>query len=164
MLISGKCKWILCVLGPLLAAGCAGPSAAALELIDVARKGITLASETQQNQYAALIDQYQGHIAALDAAFDSDAKLAEAGQISTAAGQAVPLTARWVIEARKGYIAARDALSRQIQAAELAHRTNQDNLQAADESLEMAAVLILQQMDIHESIKSKVLSIRENAR
>ncbi len=164
MAISRKYKWVLCAVGLLLAAGCAGPSAAALELIGVARMGISMASEAQENQHAALIGQYRGHIAALDAAFDNDAKLAEAGQIRTAAGQAVPLTARWVIEARKGYIAARDAMSRQIQASELAHRTNRDNLQAADESLETAAALILQQMRIHESIKNKVLRIRENAR
>jgi len=164
MRISRKCRWVMCVTAVLPWAGCAGPSAAALELIDAARKGITLARQAQENQHAALISQYRGRLASLDAAFDGDVKLAEAGRITTPGGQAVPLTARWVIEARKGYIAARDALSRQIQAAELAHRTNLENLKAAEESLQMAAGLILRQMNIHESIKTKVLSIRENAR
>jgi len=59
------------------------------------------------------------------------------------------------IAARQGYAAARNLLAEQIRAAEGAHAVRLDNLQAADEALEMASQLVVIQWSVSEKIKQQ---------
>ena len=148
----------------LLLGGCAAPPAT-LELIAVARRALVEAKETQAAQHAELLQHIEAQQAAMDAAFDADVTLAAAGGITDARGQPVPFTPRWVISARRGYIAARDELAGQIRQAEAAHAVRQDNLAAADEALDMASQLIVAQWNIAERLKTLLLTAqRSNAR
>jgi len=122
---------------------------ATLDLIAVARAGLADARQAQQQSHEALLRQFVQQQAALDAAFDADVRLAEAGAIRDAQGQPVALDARWVIAARKGYVAARDATARQASDAQAVHATRQDNLAAADEALQMAWTLIVEQQGLN---------------
>ncbi len=137
--------------------GCTG-APATLELIAVARRALTEAKETQAAQHAQLLQQIAAQQAALDAAFDADVTLAAAGGITDAQGQAVQFSPQWVISARRGYIAARDALGDQVRAAEAAHTVHQDNLTAAEEALDMASELIVAQSSVTERLKTVLLA------
>jgi len=139
--------------------GCAAPTAT-LELITVARKGILSAQESQAAQHAEIVERLKAQTAALDSAFDADVRLAAAGQIAKPDGRPVELTVDWIISARKGYVAARDLLSEQIRSAEAAHVAGQDNLKAADEALEMASQLTVQQWNIAERIKQHLIAVQ----
>jgi len=140
-------------------AGCAAPSAT-LDLITVARKGIASARESQAAQHAEIIERLKAQTAALDSAFDADVRLAAAGQITKPDGRPVELSVDWIISARKGYVAARDLLAEQIRSAEVAHVARQDNLKAADEALEMASQLTVQQWNIAERIKQHLMAVQ----
>ena len=137
--------------------GCAAPSAT-LELVTVARRAITDAKSVQASQHDELLRQMESQQAALDAAFDADVTAAAAGALKDASGQPVPLSADWVISARKGYALARDALAHQMRSAEAAHRVNQDNLAAADEALDLAGQLIVAQWNVTERIKTQLIA------
>jgi len=127
--------------------GCAAPTAT-LELISVARAGLADARAAGQQSHETAMRQFAQQQAALDVAFDADVRLAEAGAIRDAQGNPVAMDARWVIAARKGYVAARDAVAQQAVAAQAAHATRQDNLAAADEALRMALTLIIEQQGL----------------
>ena len=137
----------LCVLValivPALSAGCGAPPAT-MELIAVARQGLADASTLEKSRHTEAVGRLDALKAALDSAFDADARLVEAGKIQDAADKPVPLSAEWVISARRGYAAARDALAQQRRRLEAEHACHLDNLSAADEALEMAGRLILQ--------------------
>lgn len=152
---------VLLLLTTYLAGGCSAPSTT-LDLITVARKGLISARRQADLQHAEIVDRLKGQAAALDSAFDADVKLAAAGQIITPDGKTVAFTPQWVISARKGYIAARDMLADQVRSAEAAHAAGQDNLKVADESLQMASHLIVQQWNVAEQIKQHVLSIQRS--
>jgi hypothetical protein len=156
MVERGRLAAFFLTLGTVLA-GC-NTTAATLDLITVARRGVRLIQEDQNRQSAEIVQQLQRQAAALDSAFDADVKLAAAGQIKSADGKPVQLSPEWVISARKGYAAARDLLAEQIRLAEAAHAKQQDNLRTMDESLERASQLIVQQWAIAEQIKQHVLS------
>ncbi len=66
-----------------------------------------------------------------------------------------------MISARKGYAAARDLLAEQLRSNESAHATRLDNLQAADESLEMATQLIIQQSAIADRVRMQLLEAQK---
>ena len=143
----------------ILLAGCSAPSAT-LDLITVARKGITSAQEAEQANHALLVQRLEAQKSSLDVAFDADVRLAAAGQIKDNAGRPVALTPEWVISARKGYAAARDLTDKQIRSAQTAHATRMDNLRAADESLDMASQLILRQWSVSEKIRQHLINLQ----
>lgn len=148
------CGW-LC----LSAVGCTAPQAT-LDLITVARKGLTDAQEAQARQHAAFLGRVQTQMGSLDVAFDADVKLIAAGGIQDEAGQPLSLTPEWVISARKGYAVARDALADEMRAASAAHAVHQDNLWAADEALEMASQLIVQQWAVSDRIRQALINMQ----
>ena len=86
----------LCVLValivPALSAGCGAPPAT-MELIAVARRGLADASTLEKGRHTAAVGRLAALKAALDSAFDADARLIEAGKIQDAAGKPVPLSA-----------------------------------------------------------------------
>lgn len=139
--------------------GCASPPAA-LELIAVAQKGLTQAQDVENQRHQQELDALAGLQKSLDAAFDSDARLAEAGRIHGPGGQPVALSAEWVISARKGYAAARDALADNRTGLEKAHATHLDNLSAARDSLDLAAQLIVLQSDVSQRVKETLLNLQ----
>jgi tellurite resistance protein len=151
------CKWLLSAL--LALSGCSAPTAT-LDLIGVARRGIAQARRSEQDLHAAQLQRIDARINALDAAFDADVRLAAAGAIRDDEGDPVKLTAEWVIEARKGYAAARDMLAEQARQAAAAHVARDDNLLASDEALEMASRLTVQQWRIAEQIKQQLVSLQ----
>ena len=139
--------------------GCSAPTAT-LDLITVARKGLGMAGQAELEHQAQLTDQLNAQIASLDAAFDADVRLVAAGQIKDAQGGILTLTPEWVISARKGYAAARDLLAGQMRSAEAVHVTRLDNLQAADEALDMASQLIVQQWAVTERIRQELINMQ----
>lgn len=139
--------------------GCSAP-AAALQLIGVARETLAAQRDAQDEMHAERMDGIDSRRAALDAAFDADVRLAAAGGITDAEGNRVRLTPEWIISARKGYAAARDLAAEDAMDAAAAHRTRMDNLRAADEALEMAASLILQQTHVAERIRQHLLTLQ----
>ena len=154
--LSGTLGFLGILLGML--AGCAPP--ATMDLITVARKGLTMAQEAQAARHGDLLGQLNAQAAALDQAFDADVKLAAAGQIKDAEGKTVALTPDWVISARKGYAAARDAVSKQVRAEDALHAAQTDNLKTTDEALDMAGRLIVQQWAIGERIQQEFLNLQ----
>ena len=134
---------LVALIVPALSAGCGAPPAT-MELIAVARQGLADTSTLEKSRHAEAVGRLDALKAALDSAFDADARLIEAGKIQDAAGKPVPLSAEWVISARRGYAAARDALAQQHRHLEAEHACHLDNLSAADEALAMAGTLILQ--------------------
>ncbi len=152
---------LICFAAAAVLGGCGAPTAT-LELITVARKGIADARVGQEGLHAELVRRLGAQSAALDSAFDADARLAEAGQIKDAQGRPVALSAEWVISARRGYAAARDLLAGQIRSAEKTHATRMDNLSAADEALELASQLILSQWAVREQIRRRLLAVRRS--
>ena len=142
--------------------GCAAPSAT-LDLISVARKGLSSARQDAEANHADNIRQLEAQKADLDAAFDADVKLAAAGKLTSADGEPAALSAEWVISARKGYSAARDLIGAQIGSSNSAHQTALDNLDAAAEALDMACELIVSQQNLSQQLKRYVLETQRSA-
>ena len=163
MAASHKAPKIICLLSVLIglsfAAGCGAPPAT-VELISVAQKALADAAEFQSARHAEHLRQLDGTLAALDAAFDADVELAEAGKITDSTGKPVELSAEWVISARKGYAAGRDALAEQRRRLEAAHATHQDNLVAAAEALGLAKDLIIQHSSLSARAKQLLTSLQ----
>lgn len=159
---SGWRAALLCLSLAAAAAGGCSSSAATLELITAARKGINMTRSDDAARHDEDIQRLAAQAASLDAAFDADVKLAAAGQIRDAEGKPLELSADWVISARKGYAAARDMLAEQSRMAEASHRQQQDNLAAADEALEMASQLTVWQSDLSERLKQHLLSVQRS--
>ena len=149
----------LAIIPAIFAMGCS-PPAASLDLITVARQGIAMARQSQQEQNEIIIKQLAAQQAALDAAFDADVRLAASGQIKDAAGKEIGLSSDWVISARKGYIAARDVLSNQIQQSQAATAVRIDNLHASDEALDMASQLIIQQQGLAIKLEQQLINMQ----
>ena len=146
----------------MLPAGCSAPTAT-LDLIGVARKAVALQRDAQRAQHEQIVRHFESQKRALDAAFDADVRLAAAGQITDPAGTPVAMTAEWIISARKGYAAARDIIDGQIASARQANATHTDNLAAADEALDLAGRLIVQQWSVGERIKQNVLDFQRRS-
>lgn len=149
---------LVTLLVPALSAGCGAPPAA-MELIAVARKGLADASTLEKSRHAEALSRLDAQKAALDSAFDADVRLVEAAKIRDAAGKPVPLSAEWVISARRGYAAARDALAEQHRRVQAEHACHLDNLSAADEALGMASRLILQHYALAQRARQIVHSL-----
>ncbi len=150
---------ILSLLFPVLFAGCSSPTAS-LDMISVARKGIRLASEGEAQVHNEILQRLQSQVSALDSAFDVDVRLVAAGQILDANDNPVELSSQWVISARKGYIAARDLTTKQIQLSKAAHVKRLDNLKTSAEALKMASNLIVQQWNVANRIKQHILEVQ----
>lgn len=147
------------LMGLAPATGCQ-PAPATLELIAVTQKALTDAAEAEKENNAELHRRLADSQAALDAAFDADVRLAETGKIAGPASQPVALSAEWVISARKGYAAARDALTEDARRADAVHATRLDNLSAAGEALDMANRLTVLQYSVSERTKELLLTLQ----
>jgi len=150
--------WML-LLSLLLAGtlvGCSAPTAA-MDLIIQARQGLALSRQAHLDQHEQLMRLLGSQKTQLDDAFDNDARLVEAGAITDPQGQPVAMSAEWAISARRGYSAACDAISRQIQQANLAHTQDLDNIQAVDEAMDLAGLLIIQQYSVAQNLKNQLI-------
>ena len=94
----------LAAIGLSVASGCGAPPAT-IELISVAEQALIDARDYQSACQAEQTQQLDSALSSLDAAFDADVRLVEAGKIADATGKTIPLSAEWVISARKGYAA-----------------------------------------------------------
>lgn len=141
----------------LLLSSCSAPPAT-MELVTVAQKALRDAQSLEQDRHQESLARLGELESAMDAAFDADARLVEAGRIPGSDGQPLPLSAEWVISARKGYAAGRWALALQRSRNEQQHATHLDNLVAADEALGLAGQLILQQYALSESARQVILA------
>jgi hypothetical protein len=139
-------------------AGCASPSAT-LELIAMGQAGLASARSAQKQHQNDINKYHQAQLEALDAAFDNDVRLAEAGQIKSLDGETIKLSADWVISARKGYAAARNILTGQMLANQAVNAIEMDNIDAAAEALDLAAKITVLQWNLGERIKQQFLKI-----
>jgi len=142
-------------------AGCATPSAT-LDLIGIARKAITDEQAQAEQMHGQFIERLKAQGDALDSAFDADVRLVANGQMKMANGAPVELSSDWVISARKGYAAARDMLADAIRSADTAHLVRQENLRVADESLDMASQLVVQNWKVTEKVKQYILNAQRS--
>jgi hypothetical protein len=142
--------------------GCS-PPVATLDLIAQAQRSLTMARGALAATHAEQIKGIESQSAELDAAFDADVRLVASGQITDAnpgAPGPVKLTAEWVISARKGYAAAKKALTDKLVASQQTHATDLDNVQAGAEALDMARTLIVMQQNLSANIKGWLLSLQ----
>ena len=142
---------------PAVIAGCGEPTAT-LDLLGVARMGIADAERAETAHHAEAMENIRRRVAELDEAFDADVRLVAAGHIRDADGGPIALTPEWVIAARKGYVAARDALGDQSAVRQADHAVRMDNLKAADEALDMAAQLVLQRQALADHVRDALLA------
>lgn len=149
-------------LAAVVAPGCSAPPAT-LELIAVARQGLAHAEAAEAEHHAQAAARLDTRRAALDAAFDADVRLVAAGRIRGEGGAPVELTPDWVISARKGYAAARDALADHARRAEADHAVRLDNLRAADEALDLAADLILRRQNLTARARRLIMNLHRRS-
>jgi hypothetical protein len=119
-----------------------------------------MARQAEVEHHAQLAKQVEAQLASLDIAFDADVRLAAAGQVRDPDGKVLTLTADWVISARKGYAAARDILAGQTRSADASHAVRVDNLKAADDALDMAAQLTVQQWAITNNLRQELINVQ----
>ena len=143
-------------------AGCTSPPAT-LELVGVAQKALADAQAYQTQRHQEAMGNLESLASSMDAAFDADVRLAAAGGIVGADGKSVALSPEWVISARKGYAAGRDALAAQRQKMESGHAQQLDNLSAAGEALDLAKALIIQSSFLNEQARQILLSLQRKA-
>ena len=144
---------ILCLISQL---GCSAPTATT-ELIAQGQHGLADARDAQQLTYRRYCASHQTQLRTLDDAFDADVRLVAAGQIAGDDGQPIPLSADWVIAARRGYTLARDMLATQFASETHAHAIQLDNLAAATEALHLANELTVLQWNVSARIKQAFL-------
>ena len=144
-----------------LTGGCDGP--AAMELLGVARGAVAQARTELQADHDDRLSLVKFQCRSLDTAFDADVRLVAAGGIVTADGEPVTLSPEWVISARQGYGAAREALVEQMLAMEADHAVRQDNLVAADEAIDQAGRLMLQWSLLSESVQTLLIQAQEES-
>lgn len=113
----------LCILPSTLVA-CAPYAQVQIDLLDQSRKGIEHAMATQQS-YAAVVDQlHDTQRRRIDEAFDADVRERPA------------IDAQWVIDHRRAYAAALDAMAAKRQADRQSAATATANLDAIDQALQ----------------------------
>jgi hypothetical protein len=144
---------LLCLISQL---GCSAPTATT-GLIAQGQRGLSDARHAQQRIHARYCVSHQSQLHALDDAFDADVKLVAAGQIAGDDGKPIPLSADWVIAARRGYALARDTLATQFASETQAHAIQLDNLAAASEALRLANELTVLQWNVSARIKQAFL-------
>jgi hypothetical protein len=109
--------------------GCSSYTASQAALVQQARKGVAVWASRETARDEEVRKAYDLKRAALDSAFDADAR-----QRAAAAGSA--LDAEWVIEARRGYAAGLSALAQQQSAALAANDAARRDAAATDAALE----------------------------
>ncbi len=114
----------LIVTGLMLLCGCSQQEEAQRRMIGRMQIGLAEVRQAQDQRQQAMQELYAGRRRVLDAAFDQDVK------------QAAALDAAWVIDHRKAYSAALEAMCRQEQASTEAHARMRQNLQVIDEGLQ----------------------------
>jgi hypothetical protein len=142
--------------------GCTSPPAT-LELVGVAQKALADARTYQAQRHQEAMGNLVSLASSLDAAFDADVRLAAAGGIVSPDGKSVALSPEWVISARKGYAAGRDALASQRQKMDSGHAQQLDNLSAASEALDLAKALIIQSSFLNEQARQILMSLQRKA-
>ncbi len=125
----------------LSAGGCAPYTAAQMDLVDQARRGVALAMESNAAQREQLEALHSLRRTRLDEAFDTD--VMERGE----------LTGDWIIEHRRAYAAGLDGLHRQHRASSERLDVAMDNLAAVDAAL--ARLRWLQEIQMRWSISWK---------
>ncbi|MCY2954524.1 MAG: hypothetical protein NTU53_21550 [Planctomycetota bacterium] len=107
----------------LLASGCSAYTEAQMRLVHQAHRGVELCRAAQRERSLIVEQFHQLQRQRMDEAFDVDVR-----ENST-------LLADWVIEHRKAYAAALDALSRQGTASAEAQAAAERNLEAVEQAL-----------------------------
>jgi hypothetical protein len=121
-------RWIL-VWPLVMVCGCSAYTQTQMRLVEEARRGLLL-TRCAQEERAVLVERlHELERRRLDEAFDADVRSQRA------------LEADWVIEARRAYAAAMDALANQRQASREAQAAAQRNLDDIDAALERVLVL-----------------------
>lgn len=146
----------------LLCGGCATPTATT-ELITQGLKGLEMARSAREQSYAIETKMYQQQLAALDAAFDADAKLIASGGLKDKDGKAIEITADWIISARKGYSAAVGAVNNHMIKSQQVYATDLDNITAASEALQYANELVVMQWNVGERFKQQFLQLQQRS-
>ena len=129
---------------PLLIAGCAPYTDAQLALITQARRGLELVEQSNAERDRLMTHYHQLQRHQLDDAFDDDVRQRE------------PLDPAWVIDHRRAYAAALDALSVQHLATRDADAAAAANIQAISQSLDRLESLV--------SLPSRILTELESRR
>ena len=130
---------ILCITLLCALSGCAQYTAVQMNLLEQARKGIAITQKSLADK-SQLIEQYEKQQRKrLDEAFDADVR------------EDANLTGDWVIEHRRAYAAALDAMSAQQQAGREAQLADKSNLEAIDNALQRVLWL--------ESIQLKLVQL-----
>ena len=131
-------------------AGCRAYTGAEVALVEQARKGVALASGREAGHRELLDQLTKAERQRLDAAFDADVR-----------GEGT-ITADWVIESRRAYEAALDAIEKRRAAAEGAGDVAKSNLEATDRALErLRWMLSVQGQYSIEDAWEKVSSLSE---
>ena len=126
-------KWIgavLLLVNVALCAGCGSFAGAQLQLVQQARKGLELENQNAAERGEFVSKYYAIQRDRLDAAFDADVRQSNA------------LSSDWVIEHRRAYSAAVDAINRQQNMAAGNEATAARNRAAIDLALERLESLI----------------------
>jgi len=124
-----------------LIGGCSPYVRLQMDLVEQARKGVQLASESQAAHVQVAQRLHAIQRDRVDDAFDADVR------------ERTALDADWVIEHRRAYAAALEALAAQKSASAEADRVARDNLIATDHAL--------QQLFWLQSLQLRVLNFEE---
>jgi hypothetical protein len=121
-------RWVF-LLPVVMAGGCAAYTDTQMRLVEQARSGLALCREAQ-DQRSQLVEQFhQLQRKRLDEAFDEDVKARDG------------LAADWVIEHRRAYAAALEAMGTQREASHKAEEAAKRNLTDIDRLLEQLLML-----------------------
>lgn len=128
----------------LASTGCAPYAQLQMDLVEQARKGVELATETQTSHRAVADRLHALQRDRVDEAFDADVR------------ERQNLDADWVIEHRRAYAAALDALASRNVASAQADLAARENLEATDAALK--------QLHLLQSLPLRILNIKEISR
>jgi hypothetical protein len=109
------------------AAGCTTFTRAQMDLVDQARRGVTIVAQADQDRDRDVADLAKLRRQRLDAAFDDDVRTRSTQEA---------LDADWVIDARKAYAAGLDAYAKTQAASERNSDVRKRNLAAIDAALD----------------------------
>jgi hypothetical protein len=131
-----KRTWIGLLLAVTPYSGCSSYTASQAALAQQARKGVAIWVSREAAHDEEVRRTYDLKRAALDSAFDADARQRAAAGAAGAGGSGNALDAEWVIEARRGYAAGLNALAQAQFAALAANEAARRDAAATDAALE----------------------------
>jgi hypothetical protein len=108
----------------LLCCGCSPYLQAQIDLAEQSRKGVAMISQSLDAKQATIQRFQQAQRLRIDGAFDADVREQET------------LTSDWVIDHRRAYAVALDALNEQSNRLQLSHENDQKTLAAMDLALQ----------------------------